>query len=102
MRPACRLAWELGLLLATVASALAALPPYYERTREMSAVIGDAEVKQKLGNREIVGIEAVAPATYRVWSDRCWLEVKLVGKPHAPPLAGPWQFEIRPGEAHCK
>jgi hypothetical protein len=92
-----------ALLLADADRVRAALPPYYERTRELSAVLSDPDVMQKLGGHEIRGIEAVEPGTYRVWSEVCSLDVKLVDKAQpGPPIAGPWQFEMKVGESRCK
>ena len=79
-----------GVALAAVAwsdISAAALPPKYERLRELEAVLGNDEVIQKLGDEVIEGIEATNGN--RVWTARCAVVVTLVSAPNAPPIAGP-------------
>lgn len=82
--------------------AAAALAPNYERLRELSAILGDDDLMQKLGHEVVDGIEATGDGRYRVWTGRCSIDVELAGTPNAPAIAGPWQFTIRVGEPQCQ
>jgi hypothetical protein len=90
------------LALAQADIASAALAPNYERLRELGEILGSDDVMQKLNHEVVDGIEATGSGSYRVWSVRCSVVVKLVGEPYeVPAIPGPWRFKIQVGEPQC-
>lgn len=74
------------LLAATVLPGRAALPPYWQRTAEIRAVLDSREVTEKLKTRGVItSIEWIAHNLYRVRAGNCELEVRLRHEP--PPQA---------------
>ena len=69
-------------------AARAALPPYWQSAREITAIVNDGQVHDAL--------------KYEVRTERCTLKVKIVDKPAKPGLVGPRQFDIDVGEATCR
>ncbi len=91
--------------------AFAALPPYFERSRELTAILQDAQVRQRLSNQPIDGLELTAPDTYRVRAGHCEVTVTVLddatpvqtdpsGAPR-PIIVGPRRFALRVGDAQC-
>jgi hypothetical protein len=94
-----------GLLsLATGLPVLAALPPQYQRQRELLAIINDMEVLDAFGFDGIDAIERVARDLYQVRGGKCVLEVGIEDLPntHGEGWAGPREFTIVVGEPTCK
>ena len=93
-------------LLSLVAGlpALAALPPQYQRQRELLAIINDIDVVDAFGFDGIDAIELVAPDLYQVRGGKCALEVSIEDLPntHGEGWAGPREFTIVVGEPTCK
>ena len=94
-----------GLIsLAATLPALAALPPQYQRQRELLTIINDMDVVDAFGFEGIDAIELVAPDLYRARGGKCVLEVSIEDLPntHGEGWAGPREFTIVVGEPTCK
>ena len=94
-----------GLLsLAASLPALAALPPQYQRQRELLAVINNMEVVDAFGFDGIDAIELVEPDLYRVRGGKCVLDVTIEDLPntHGEGWVGPRKFATVVGEKTCK
>jgi hypothetical protein len=90
----------IGSCTATIASA--ALPPKYQRLRELEAILASSEVTGAFPDSElIVGIEYVRPDRYRVRSAKCRLDVVLKDVPLPSGMVGPRQFSVKPGRIAC-
>ena len=84
-------------------AARAALPPYWQSAREITAIVNDGQVHDALKYEEpILSIGVTAADEYEVRTERCTLKVKIVDKPAKPGLVGPRQFDIDVGEATCR
>ncbi len=94
----------LGFAALTALPALAALPPQYQRQKELQAIIADAAVVDAFGFDGIGAVEFVAPDLYRVTGGNCTLEVKIIDVPnsHGEGWAGPREFALEVGEPVCK
>ena len=68
---------------ATTLPALAALPPQYQRQRELQAILADNGVADAFGVEGISAVEFVGPDLYRVTGGPCTLEVKIVDVPNS-------------------
>ena len=83
--------------------ALAALPPHYQRQKELVAII--SHVIEDFGiNRPIESILMKDQDVYEVTSGRCRMEVVIVDASHEPGedlMAGPRQFAIEAGPLTC-
>lgn len=99
-----RLLFAAALVAATSLPALAALPPQYQRQRELQAILADNEVANAFGVEGISAVEYVEPDLYRVTGGACSLEVKIVDLPntHGDGWAGPREFALELGEPVCR
>lgn len=99
-----RLLFAMALVAITTLPALAALPPQYQRQRELQAILADNGVADAFGVEGISAIEYVEPDLYRVTGGACTLEVKIVDVPntHGEGWAGPREFALAVGEPICR
>jgi hypothetical protein len=88
-----------GLAVALLAApAWAALPPQWQRARELHGVVDKAV--ELFGNRPIEAIERLEGGAYRVRGGGCELVVTIVPKPQTMP--GPLAFSLAPGKLSCR
>lgn len=87
----------------TALPALAALPPQYQRQRELEAVLGAAVDALGIGN-PVDRIEMTAPDEWNVMGGNCHLSVTVVDAPteHEAGWVGPREFAVEPGEVVCQ
>lgn len=85
---------------------LAALPPQFQRTAELQAIIS-SEVVDLLGQQGqfLDAVEYVGPDLYRVSGGNCVVFVRIVDVPQAEtqaePMVGPRQFTLEIQEPVC-
>lgn len=103
MRAAATFPLAAVVLGLTAATAVAALPPYWQSAREISAIIDDPRVHDALAYEEpIVSITRDAQDVYVLRTARCSVTVTIIDKPDAKPIAGPRQFDLQVGDAQCE
>ncbi|WP_342239184.1 hypothetical protein [Inquilinus sp. OTU3971] len=93
------------LLLGAAAEARAALPPYWQRLRELQAILDSNELAEKLRDAPIDRIERPGEDLYRIQAGPCTLEIRIVNDPAGstqPAMPGPRRFHIETGEAACR
>lgn len=92
----------LTLVFATTLPAFAALPPQYQRSAELIAVLNVATEVLGIGNL-IDAVELSEPDVYSVRSGTCTLIVRIVDTPkkREPGWAGPREFEAVPDPLAC-
>lgn len=90
-----------GLALPLIAQA--ALPPQYQRQREMKEIITSPAVEDALQSRPIDSISTTGDDVYTVTAGPCSVTVTIVdgGKRKPAGWAGPRQFDIEVGEGVC-
>jgi len=86
-------------LLALAAPAWAALPPFWQSSREIQAVTGSKDVAEALKQAPIERVER-AEGGYRVASQACSVLVKVIYEKSTMP--GPQKFRIQAGKAECR
>jgi hypothetical protein len=80
----------------------AALPPYYESSKEITAILNDPLVTEKItSGRPITSITRTETG-YTMVARECSLEIKLNYLPQKDGMVGPVNFEIKPGELKCQ
>lgn len=84
----------------TALPALAALPPHYQRARELTAVIDAAAAILEF--KPIESVTRVGDDLYRVQTEDCTLDVRIEGLPTPTGMVGPRQFKVVPGEPSCR
>ncbi|MGK9235719.1 hypothetical protein KXS07_28660 [Inquilinus limosus] len=92
-------------LLIAAAGAQAALPPYWQRLREIQAILDSNELAQKLRDTPIDRIERPGEDLYRIQAGPCTLDIRIVDDPAGstrPAVPGPRRFHIEAGEATCR
>jgi hypothetical protein len=100
MRTLPRLLAPAALALAAMPAA-AALPPQYQRTAELAAVLESDKVLEAFGSMPIERIEYVRSDLYRVTAGRCRVEVAIVDRPAPGGMAGPRNFGVKAGRKVC-
>lgn len=87
-------------------AAHAALPPQFQRVKEIRAILDDTAVTKAFDlTHPIDKIERVEHALYRVSSGTCAMDVRLESDPdvkHPPGWVGPWAFVVKAGPLVCK
>ncbi|MCR5856864.1 hypothetical protein [Mesorhizobium sp. J428] len=86
-----------GIAWATAAQA--ALPPQFQRAKELTAVVDAAA--GVLGIRPIESVQRLDIDLYRVQTETCVLDVRIDDLPTQPGLVGPRKFKAVPGEPDC-
>lgn len=87
------------ILAATALPAMAALPPYHQRTAEIRAILDHNDVQKKLNDQPIMSVTYVGNDRYEVRSERCRVPVRTVTRPRDTP--GPRLFGLSVGTARC-
>jgi hypothetical protein len=93
------------LLLAGMLPSFAALPPYYQRVRELQAILDDESIQAKLGGKPIDSITFIEQDHYEVLGGACLIEVQILDVPlvqGAPPILGPRKFTLSVGDPDCE
>jgi hypothetical protein len=92
-----------GMVALSPAAVRAALPPYWQSAREITAIVSDSRVHDALKYEEaITSVTSVGNDQYEVKTERCTVQVTIVTAPQAEPIAGPRQFDIEVGAANCR
>lgn len=97
-------AMALTMTLLSALLAEAALPPYYQRAREMQAILESRDVALRLQDHGPIDIlQRVAEDLYRLKAGPCSLDVRIIDEPadHRPGWAGPRRFHLDVGEVVC-
>lgn len=83
--------------------AYSALPPQYQRTVELKAILDRADIAETFIGRGhlIEQIEYVSPDLYRVTGGNCALDAAIVEKPLPEGMVGARQFDVKPGTITC-
>ena len=80
-------------LILVGASALAALPPYWDSVRQFDAVMNSALSDKMHGS--LVGIENLGNLKFRVHSAFCTAEVTLAARVPRPPMVGATAYSLK-------
>ena len=93
-----------ALTLISSGTALAALPPQYQRQAELLAIIGDAQVVDAFGFGGIETVELNGVDHYIVRGGDCMLDVLIEDLPneHEAGWVGPREFKLVRGEPVCE
>jgi hypothetical protein len=88
------------------AAAGAAVPPQYQRPKEIRAILEDAKVLEAFNaTHPIEKIERIENAHYRMSSGACFMDIALVDDPsvkHPPNWYGSWTFVVQAGTLICR
>lgn len=91
-----------ALALATATSALAALPPYHQRAREIAAILESAEVQEVLRDSPIDSISWIGVDRFTVKGGACSAEVKIVDTGKRGDPSGPRKFRLDVKKPVCR
>ena len=86
--------------LVALTSAQAALPPYWQRTAEMSAILDDRQVAAALRNKPVERIEWSGAGLYRVSAEKCQVDVRTIAEPQSMP--GPARYRVESSNTICR
>ena len=82
-------------------AASAALPPFWQSAREISAIVNDQKVHDALTYEEpILSVTVTGDNSYELKTPRCTLSIAVVYKPTK--MVGPGEFDLEVGEAQCQ
>lgn len=90
------------LLLMFTQSVFALLPPYYQSTKEIIAILENPEVVKKVASPYPIKSITKTDSGYSIAIEDCQLEVKVVYLPPEKGFVGPAKFEIKPEEKVCR
>lgn len=93
------------LLLTAAIAAQAALPPYWQRLREIQAILDSNELSDKLRGNPIERIERHGDDLYRIEAGPCTLDIRIVDDPAGstqPAMPGPRRFHTEISEPTCR
>jgi hypothetical protein len=93
------------LLLGAAPESRAALTPYWQRLREIQAILDSNELAHKLRDTPIDQIERPSEDLYRVQAGPCTLDIRIVHDPAGstqPAMPDPPRFHIEAGEPACR
>jgi len=89
------------LFFAGVTAASAALPPFWQSAREISAIVNDQTVHDALNYEEpILSVTATGDGSYELKTLRCALSITVVYQPTK--MVGSGEFDLEVGEAQCQ
>lgn len=84
------------------ATAMAALPPQYQRLAELRAILNDSKVVGAFTGHPIDKIEWIAEDLYRLTAGPCTMDVAIKDNPSRSDVVGPRRFFIDPARMACK
>ncbi len=88
-----------GALMTISVPAMAALPPYYQRIKEITAIIEHGGVNTALNEEPIDAVTYMSEDVYHVRGGKCRVVVRLNDIPRNMP--GPRAFSIHVGKPIC-
>ncbi len=88
-------------LLNYIGTTFAALPPYYQSTKELMAILSDPEVEKKLASPYPIKSIIKTDSGYMIAIQDCELEVKIIYLPQERGFVGPAKYKIEPQEKVC-
>jgi hypothetical protein len=94
------LAWTTWVVFCST-TAMAALPPQYQRLAELRAILDDSRVAGAF-SRPIDKIERIAEDLYRLTAGTCTMDVAIKDNPSRVDVVGPRSFFIDPAQLACK
>lgn len=80
----------------------AILPPFYQSTKEIIAILESPEVAKKLASPYPINSISKTNTGYTIFIEDCQLEVKVIYIPLEKGMVGPAKFEIEPQEKVCQ
>lgn len=83
-------------------ASLALLPPYYQSTKEMIAILEDPEVAKAVASPYPIKSITKTEGGYSIAIEDCLVEVKIVQQPAEKGFVGPAKFKIEPQEKVCR
>ncbi len=97
---------KLGIITAAALAlpliASAALPPQYQRQRELQAVISNGDIEEALDSAPIDSVTMVEDDVYLVRAGLCSVIANIVSDPMpGDGWAGPRQFHVEAGDVTC-
>jgi len=95
----------IGLTLLGASTALAALPPQYQRQAELVAIIESPDVVEVFGiERPIEGVRITDVDVYEVTGGGCRMQVRIIDVPRTENggIVGPRSFAVEAGELFCE
>ena len=89
------------LFFSGVTAASAALPPFWQSAREISALVNDQTGHDALKYEEpILSVAVTGDDSYELRTPRCTLEITVVYKPTK--MVGSGEFDLQVGETRCE
>jgi hypothetical protein len=90
------------ILFLSTFNVYALLPPFYQSTKEIIAILNNSEVANKLGAGRSISEIIKTDTGYKVVTRECRLEIKVVYSDRKDRMVGPAEFKIELGELSCQ
>lgn len=81
---------------------MALLPPYYESAKEITALLNNPKVVEKITSGRLINSISRTDAGYIINAGNCTLLVQIKYLPLPEGMVGAAVFELEPGELVCQ
>lgn len=89
------------LMLFYSAGSIALLPPYYESAKEITAILNDPSVAEKITSGRVINSITKTESGYMISAGTCTLQITIKYLPPPNGMVGAAVFEIEAGELSC-
>jgi hypothetical protein len=83
------------------ATTIALLPPYYQTAKEITAILNDPRVAEKITSGRVINSILKTESGYTINAGNCTLKIKVNYLPPPKGMVGAAVFEIEVGELNC-
>jgi len=90
------------LTLMYTGTSLALLPPYYQSAKEITAMLNDPKIAEKITSGRLIRSIEKTKSGYKIVAGTCTLQVTVKYLPQPQGFVGPAIFEFEAGELVCK
>jgi len=77
------------------------LPPFYQGAKEITAILNNPDIANKIGSGRIIKSIEKTDSGYRVAANECTLDVTITMLPPKSEMVGPAEFTINAGPLNC-
>ncbi len=89
-------------ILFCTTTSMALLPPYYESAKEITAILNNPKVIEKITSGRVINSITRTDAGYIINASNCTLLIKIKYLPLPDGMVGAAVFELEPGELSCQ
>jgi hypothetical protein len=93
--------WVVSVSVLLPTSVFGALPPYFQSSKEIIAILNNPSVSEKIGSGRPINSITQTESGYSIVARECSLDVQIHNLPQRDGMVGPVNFEIKTGDLRC-